>query len=188
MAVPCREFRPPSASCLRDDASGTVRPHEFRATLEIDIGCGEGSMSPELLDAAHIVPDTEPMGDAVVPNGLSLCKIHHPAYDSHIIGISPEYDVSVRRDILEEIDGPMLRHGLQELEGGRILLPHTAASSIPTASGWRGGSNAFERPGSPERERDRRGKAGAETQKRRKAPDSVTFVNRFCSTGSKPPL
>src|ERR1700722_11766753 len=37
----------------------------------------------ELLDAAHIVPDSVagPLGDPVVANGLALCKIHHAAYD-----------------------------------------------------------------------------------------------------------
>jgi putative restriction endonuclease len=33
----------------------------------------------------------------------------------------------VRRDVLEEEDGPMLRHGLQELQGMNIHLPHRAA-------------------------------------------------------------
>lgn len=31
----------------------------------------------ELLDAAHIVPDTEPAGGALVRNGLALCTLHH---------------------------------------------------------------------------------------------------------------
>ena len=31
--------------------------------------------------------------------------------------------VEVRRDILDEIDGPMLRHGLQEMHGARIQVP-----------------------------------------------------------------
>src|SRR4051812_5299832 len=35
----------------------------------------------ELLDAAHIIADGKPNGLPVVPNGLSLCKIHHSAYD-----------------------------------------------------------------------------------------------------------
>ncbi|MGI8867651.1 MAG: HNH endonuclease [Mycobacteriales bacterium] len=38
----------------------------------------------ELLDAAHILPDTHPRGEPVVPNGLALCKIHHAAYDRNI--------------------------------------------------------------------------------------------------------
>jgi len=77
----------------------------------------------ELLDAAHIVPDADPSGEPVVPNGLALCKIHHAAFDRHILGIRPDLVVEVRRDILEEIDGPMLRYGLQEMNGQRLHLP-----------------------------------------------------------------
>ncbi len=77
----------------------------------------------ELLDAAHIIPDTDPLGDPVVPNGLCLCKIHHAAFDADLIGVSPDYRVKVRRSILEENDGPMLQHGLKGLEGGSIILP-----------------------------------------------------------------
>jgi putative restriction endonuclease len=77
----------------------------------------------ELLEAAHIIPDSEPEGKPIVPNGLSLCKIHHAAYDNNIIGISPDYFVKVREDVLEEIDGPMLKYGLQAMEGREIILP-----------------------------------------------------------------
>lgn len=78
---------------------------------------------PELLDAAHIIPDGDELGLPIVTNGLSLCKIHHAAYDSNILGVSPDYTVKIRNDILQEHDGPMLRHGLQELEGSSIILP-----------------------------------------------------------------
>ena len=77
----------------------------------------------ELLDAAHIIPDGKPHGEPVVPNGLSLCKIHHAAFDANILGINPEYIIKVREDVLGEHDGPMLRHGLQELHGHKIILP-----------------------------------------------------------------
>lgn len=77
----------------------------------------------ELLDAAHIIPDGEDRGDPVVQNGLSLCKIHHAAYDQHILGVTSDYRIKVREDILREIDGPMLRYGLQELHDGVIHLP-----------------------------------------------------------------
>lgn len=43
-----------------------------------------------LLDAAHIIPDGQPHGDPVVPNGLTLCKIHHAAFDASILGIRPD--------------------------------------------------------------------------------------------------
>jgi putative restriction endonuclease len=37
--------------------------------------------------------------------------------------VDPDFKVHVRVDVLEEHDGPMLRHGLQELHGGRIQTP-----------------------------------------------------------------
>lgn len=78
---------------------------------------------PELLDAAHILPDKDERGRPEVPNGLSLCKIHHGAYDTDILGVDPDYRVHIRRDVLDEEDGPMLVHGLQALHGSRIILP-----------------------------------------------------------------
>lgn len=78
---------------------------------------------PELLDAAHIVPDTHEKGFARVTNGLSLCKIHHAAYDREFIGISPDLDVHVNSGLLKEKDGPMLQHGIQEMHGVKIDVP-----------------------------------------------------------------
>jgi len=78
----------------------------------------------DLLDAAHIVSDSE-RGKAIVSNGLALCKLHHAAFDRHILGVRPDLIVEVRRDILEEVDGPMLRHGLQELHGSRLIVPRS---------------------------------------------------------------
>jgi putative restriction endonuclease len=81
-----------------------------------------------LLDAAHILPDTHPDGDPVLPNGLALCKIHHAAYDGDILGVRPDLVIECRPEILREIDGPMLRHGLQELHGRQITVPRVAAA------------------------------------------------------------
>jgi putative restriction endonuclease len=77
----------------------------------------------ELLDAAHIISDKEDHGDPIVTNGISLCKIHHAAFDKNIIGITPDYSIQVRQDILNETDGPMLKFGIQELNGKEIILP-----------------------------------------------------------------
>lgn len=79
---------------------------------------------PELLDAAHIIGDKEPEGEPVVSNGLSLCKIHHAAFDEMLLGVRPaDYTIEVREDIRNEEDGPMLVHGLQKLHGTEIILP-----------------------------------------------------------------
>lgn len=77
----------------------------------------------ELLDAAHILPDRDERGRPEVPNGLSLCKIHHAAFDVNILGVTPDYVIRIRRDVLDEHDGPMLQHGLKEMEGSRLVIP-----------------------------------------------------------------
>lgn len=82
----------------------------------------------DLLDAAHILSDSEG-GQPVVPNGLSLCKIHHAAYDRGILGVRADYVVQVREDVLAEVDGPMLKHGIQAVHGWRLHLPSRASDN-----------------------------------------------------------
>jgi len=80
----------------------------------------------ELLDAAHIIPDSEG-GEPVVSNGLALCKIHHAAFDRRVIGINPDgLRIEVREDVLKEVDGPMLRHGIQDMNGQKLWVPRSA--------------------------------------------------------------
>ena len=78
-----------------------------------------------LLDAAHILPDRDERGRPEVPNGLALCKIHHAAFDADILGVSPDYVIRIRHDILEEHDGPMLQHGLKEMDRHPLVVPRT---------------------------------------------------------------
>ncbi len=76
-----------------------------------------------LLQAAHIIDDRDPGGVATVINGISLCAIHHLAYDRNLLGIDPGGVVHIARRLLDEIDGPMLRSGLQGFHGAPILQP-----------------------------------------------------------------
>ena len=76
-----------------------------------------------LLDAAHIVADKdEQFGQPVIPNGIPLSKIHHAAFDAHLIGIDPDYRLHVSERLLGQNDGPMLE-ALKRLNGGTIHLP-----------------------------------------------------------------
>ena len=85
-----------------------------------------GLPEPLLLDAAHIVPDNdERLGQAVVPNGIPLSKIHHAAFDAHLIGIDPDYRLHVSDRLLGRNDGPMLE-ALKRLNGQEIRLPSRA--------------------------------------------------------------
>ena len=75
--------------------------------------------------AAHIVPDGNGglPGLPTTPNGLALCNIHHAACNQNMLGVSPDYRVAINREVLEEVDGPMLRHGLQAMRGRALALP-----------------------------------------------------------------
>lgn len=80
----------------------------------------------ELLEAAHILPDGHPKGEPIVPNGIALCTLHHAAFDRNIFGVRPDMVIEVREDILAEVDGPMLKHGLQAILGTQLVVPSSA--------------------------------------------------------------
>ena len=80
-----------------------------------------------LLDAAHIIGDKKVLGDPIIVNGISLCKIHHAAFDAHYMGVTPDYQIKVSNSLLEEIDGPMLKHGIKELHDSYLKLPKNSS-------------------------------------------------------------
>ena len=79
-----------------------------------------------LLDAAHIVGDLESGGEPAVRNGLSLCSIHHRAFDQDLVGISPDYTVYVARRLLDDEDGPMLDL-LKTFHGSDLQIPRRSS-------------------------------------------------------------
>jgi putative restriction endonuclease len=79
---------------------------------------------PRLLDAAHIVMDAdEQFGQPIATNGVPLTKIHHAAFDAHLIGIDPDFRIHVSDRLLEIHDGPFLELGLKGIAGQAIRLP-----------------------------------------------------------------
>lgn len=54
---------------------------------------------------------------------MSLCKIHHAAFDRRFLGISPDLVVRINDRRLREEDGPMLRHGIQQMHGRALHAP-----------------------------------------------------------------
>ncbi len=77
-----------------------------------------------LVDAAHIIPDSEKeLGQPDIRNGICMSKIHHAAFDSQLIGIDPDYRIHVAHSLLYLHDGPMLEQGIKALEGKMIHLP-----------------------------------------------------------------
>jgi len=82
-----------------------------------------GMPEPMLLDAAHIISDgNEELDHAIVPNGIPLTKIHHAAFDAHLIGIDADFRIHVSRRLLVQKDGPLLQ-SIQGLHGQLIRPP-----------------------------------------------------------------
>ena len=75
-----------------------------------------------LLDAAHITADAHTAGAAMVQNGLSLCTIHHRAFDQNLVGVTPDYVVRVSSSLLDDEDGPMLDL-LKQFHDAPLTLP-----------------------------------------------------------------
>ncbi len=78
-----------------------------------------------LLVGAHIIPDAEE-GPVTVTNGICMSTLHHSAFDSFLIGVDPDYQVHVARNVLEERDGPILE-SLKGLKGKKLRLPENLA-------------------------------------------------------------
>lgn len=76
-----------------------------------------------LLEGAHITPDSDPNSSTKVNNGISLCTIHHSAYDAALLGIDTDFSIHIRADVMQESDGPMLKYGLQEMHRRDLILP-----------------------------------------------------------------
>ena len=75
------------------------------------------------------VPTYQGAGQPVVPNGVSLCKIHHGAFDANILGIRPDLTLHVRADVMDEVDGWMLAGGIQGVHNRPLeILPKSRAS------------------------------------------------------------
>lgn len=110
---------------LRTESIRRVHQPVFRSMVmrAYENQCAVCSLKhPVLLDAAHIVEDRHELGVAAIRNGLALCKIHHAAYDAGILGVTPDSEVRIREDILAEVDGPLLEHGIKALHGLKLRV------------------------------------------------------------------
>jgi putative restriction endonuclease len=128
---PNREsLAPPTDSLERRYALRAVKQRLHQATFReaviaaYDGRCAlSGLPEPMLLDAAHIIADNDDrLGQPVVTNGIPLSKIHHAAFDAHLIGIDPDFRMHVSDRLLGQNDGPMLE-ALKQLNGRNIRLP-----------------------------------------------------------------
>ncbi|MCE0731933.1 HNH endonuclease [Halomonas sp. G15] len=110
------------------EAKTRVHQAEFRARVMLAYSnrCAmTGLPVPQLLEAAHIIPDIDQDSTAEVSNGISLSRLHHRAYDADLIGIDPNYRIHLNDELLSTQDGPLLE-SMKQLDGQRISIPRHA--------------------------------------------------------------
>jgi putative restriction endonuclease len=69
-----------------------------------------------------VVDVDEQLGQPIVSNGLPVTKIHHAAFDTHLIGIDSDFRIHVSDRLLDLHDGPSLELGLKGIAGQVIQL------------------------------------------------------------------
>ncbi len=87
----------------KGESGGTVRAGGHKTEAEPDMA--GGADGPGGMDIA---------------GGLCLCILHHAAFERNLIGISPEYRVHIRRDFHKVADVPLLKYGLNVLDGQKL--------------------------------------------------------------------
>jgi putative restriction endonuclease len=73
-----------------------IRDARFRANVlrAYSHRCCVCGIQLDLLDAAHIIPVEHERGTDEIKNGLSLCALHHRAFDHALITVRTDYSIS----------------------------------------------------------------------------------------------
>lgn len=111
---------------MRAFRDARFRPAVLRAYAYCCAVCGTGL---RLVDAAHIVPVTHPQGTDEVTNGLALCRLHHAAYDTGLLGVRSDYRLVLNDAVVARLQGEQLASGLpafREALPERIRVPAAA--------------------------------------------------------------
>jgi putative restriction endonuclease len=78
------------------------------------------STPPHIMADAHELP-----GQPVIANGIALSKMHHAAFDNHLMGIDPDGRVHVSERLLMLHDGPLLEQSPKAIAGTTMRLPRS---------------------------------------------------------------
>ena len=91
--------------------------------------CAVCGTALKLVDAAHIVPVSDPRGDDIVNNGLALCRLHHGAYDTGLLGVQSNYRIILNTAAADRLRQVQLDGGLEAFRAAlpqQIRLPNVA--------------------------------------------------------------
>ena len=105
-----------------------IHQHDFREHVlsAYQISCAICDLPhAQLLEASHIIADSREAGVPEVSNGLALCRLHHTAYDRHLLGIDANRRIHVATRA-KRIETAHLQTGLLTFDGRS--LTHVPAS------------------------------------------------------------
>ncbi len=84
--------------------------------------CAVCGYSLKLVDSAHIIPVADPRSNDHVTNGLALCRLHHAAYDTALLGVKSDYSIIINPGRVANLTALDRVHGLEDFTA-RLQLP-----------------------------------------------------------------
>jgi putative restriction endonuclease len=92
-----------------------LRALDFSARVLSAYGhrCAMCGVQLKLLEGAHILPVAEPESTDETSNGVSLCVLHHRAYDRSLVTFGPDYAIQVSAKKVAELQAADKAGGLQ---------------------------------------------------------------------------
>lgn len=124
-------------SIVQNFREARFRPQVLRA---YNFRCAVTGIALRLVDAAHIIPVSDPASTDEPSNGIALNPLHHRAYDSGLLGILPAGALRIN----ERIAADLRRQGLHD--GLDWLAKNTPESArYPALSEFRPSDTALRR-------------------------------------------
>ncbi len=78
--------------------------------------CAMCGISLELIEAAHIIPHSHELGTDEIDNGISLCSLHHTAYDRSLIFFDEDLNILINEDKIAYLEKVGLDSGIRKFE------------------------------------------------------------------------
>lgn len=105
-----------------------IRDPRFKDNVNNAYGhkCAICGIQLELVEAAHIVPHSHEFGTDEVNNGITLCSLHHKAYDRSLIYFDDEFNILInerKMEYLEKVGKDSGFRKFNSLSFDKIRLP-----------------------------------------------------------------
>lgn len=104
------------------------RENDFRSRIlsAYSDTCAFCGVQLRLLDASHIVPVAHESSTDNTNNGISLCSLHHRAYDNGLISFNERYEIEISSASIKRLSNDNVLGGLDGFRASlrqSILLP-----------------------------------------------------------------